>query len=245
MSAVPHLQPAPREARARLTAADVMTPHVITVRPETTVKDVAAVMSTHHVSGLPVVTGDGELVGIVTEADLLHKENLPHPPARFRHAFPGFRRQARAARKAEGLTAADLMTAPVISVEEGTPLHEIAGVMVRRGINRVPVIRAGRLTGIVSRADIVKAFTRTDAEIAAAVRATLLHDLWVDVTHIEIDVRDGIVFLDGQVERHSERDLVTQWVGTVDGVVAVKDRLAFDYDDRSIRVADRWPADRV
>lgn len=246
MSAVPYLPPAPREARARLTARDVMTPHVITVRPETTIKDVAALMLRHHVSGLPVLTGVGELVGIVTEADMLLKERGPRPQAgRFRHAFRPFTRGMAIRKKAEGLTAADLMSSPVICVEETTPLHEIAALMVRRQVNRVPVMRAGHLAGIVSRADIMQAFTRTDAEVAAAVRATLLHDLWVDVSRMGIDVRDGVVSLDGQVERRSERDLVTRWVGAVDGVVAVESRLEYEYDDRAVHLGDRWPAARV
>ena len=246
MNADPQLRPVPREARARLTARDVMTPHVFTVRLETTVKDIAALMLRHHVSGLPVVTEDGELIGIVTEADLLHKETGPRLPAgRFRHMWRSFSRATSVLKKAEGLTAAALMTAPVIIVEEATPLHEIAALMVRRRVNRVPVMRAGRLVGIVSRADIMQAFTRTDAEVAAAVRATLRHDLWVDVTRIGIDVRDGVVHLDGQVERRSERDLVTRWVSAVDGVVAVESRLEYEYDDRAVHLGDRWPAERV
>ncbi len=245
MSAVPLLRSAPREARARLVARDVMTPRVITVRPDTSVKDVASLMLTHHISGLPVVTEDGELVGIVTEADLLYKETGARPTGGWFHGFPPFRRAVDTVKKAEGLTAADLMTAPVISVEEDSALHEIAALMVRRTINRVPVLRAGRLVGIVSRADILQAFTRADAEIAAAVRETLLHDLWVDVSRIVIEVRSGVVYIDGLVERRSERDLVAHWVGSVDGVVAVESRLQYEYDDRAVRVGDRWPAERV
>ena len=246
MKADPLRPPAAPRPRARLTARDVMTPRVFTVHPETPVKEVAAAMVGHHVSGLPVVTGDGEVVGIITETDLLHKERGPRPPARgVRTVWRSFTRTTNIARKAEGLTAAELMTSPAIGVEEATPLHEIAALMVRRQINRVPVMRAGDLVGIVSRADIVRAFTRADADIAAAVRATLLHDLWVDVTRIGIEVRDGVVALDGVVERRSERDLVTRWVEAVDGVVAVGSRLQYEYDDRSVHLGDRWPAPRA
>jgi len=246
VSAVPKLPSAPREARARLTAADVMTSRVITVRPDTLVKDVAALMAAHHISGLPVVAGDGALVGVVTEADLLYKETGPRqPPGRLRSGLPRFGRTARAMTKVEGLTAGEMMTAPVISAEETTPLREVAALMVRRRVNRLPVLRAGRLVGIVSRADVVQAFTRTDAELAAAVRATLLHDLWVDVTRIRIDVRDGVVHLDGEVERRSERDLVTRWVGAVDGVMGMESHLEYEYDDRAVHLRDRWPAGRV
>lgn len=249
MSAAPDLLRHPAaadDARARLTAGDVMTSRVVTVRPTATIRDVAALMARHHVSGLPVVTEDGELVGIVTEADLLYKEQGPRLPAGgLRRAVRAFRHPAGLRRKAEGLTAGDLMTAPVVTVEEATPLSEVAALMVRRQINRVPVMRTGRLAGIVSRADIVRAFTRTDAEVAAAVRATLLHDLWVDVTQIDITARHGVVYLDGRVERRSERDLVRRWVGAVDGVVAVESRLEYEYDDRGVRLGERWPAPRV
>jgi len=245
VSAVPQPRSAVRDVRARLVARDVMTSRVVTVRPETTVKVIAALMVAHHISGLPVVNGEGNVVGIVTEADLLQKEQGPRPRLGLRHTIGSLTRRRTTMRKMAGLTAADLMSAPVITVEETTPLHQIAALMVDAQVNRVPVMRAGRLVGIVSRADIMRAFTRTDAEVAAAVRSTLLHDLWVDVTSVGIDVRDGIVILDGQVERRSECDLVTRWVASVDGVVAVESRLTFEYDDRGVHLGERWPAPRV
>lgn len=231
---------------AHLTARDVMTAQVITVRPETSVKETAALMLAHHVSGLPVVTVEGELVGIVTEADLLYKET-----GRERAAEPFFRRWSRsgrtadAARKAEGLTAVDLMSSPVVTVEEATPLHDVAALMVRRRINRVPVMRQGRLAGIVSRADVLRAFTRPDAELARTVRTVLLRELWVDVGRIEVAVRDGVVRLDGVVDRRSELDLVTRWVAALDGVIGVESHLAFEYDDRAVALGASWPPDHV
>lgn len=248
MSAVPHPKPAARAVRARLTAGDVMTTRVVTVRPETSVKEIAALMLAHHISGLPVVTEDGSVVGIVTEADLLQKERGPRPHlGRLRHSIGSFIRRAApsAVKKIDALSAQELMSAPVMTVEEATPLHEIASLMVDAQINRVPVMRDGRVIGIVSRADIMRAFTRTDAEVAAAVRSTLLHDLWVDVTNVGIDVRGGIVVLDGQVERRSECELVTRWVAAVDGVIAVENRLTYEYDDRGVHLGDRWPAPRA
>jgi len=246
MTAVHALAPLPRTARARLRASDVMTAPVVTVSPEATVKEIASLMLAHHVSGLPVVSSAGELVGIVTEADLLHKERGPHrPDGRLTRAVRSLGRARDVRRKAGGLTAADLMSAPVVTVDEAAPLHEIAAVMVRRAINRVPVMRGGRLVGIVSRADIVRALTRTDAEVADAVRATLLHDLWLDVSRLDIDVQDGVVRLEGRVERRSERELAARWAAAVDGVVAVDSRLDYEYDDRDVHLGDRWPAPRV
>ncbi len=154
-----------------LRAKDVMTSPVVTVWPDTSVKDIAASMMAHHISGLPVVTSDGELVGIVTEAYLLHKEGGPFvQDPTFFAGLPAFGRAAAAARKAGGLFARDLMSSPVVTVQEDTPLGEIAALMMRRKVNRVPVLRVGRLVGIVSRADIVRALVRPDEEIAEVVR---------------------------------------------------------------------------
>ncbi|MDQ7842308.1 MAG: CBS domain-containing protein [Armatimonadota bacterium] len=229
----------------RLCARDVMTRQVITVRPETPVKEVAGLMLTHRVSGLPVVTLTGELVGIVTEADLLYKETPPESEGgRPRRGLLPLGRAAEAVRKAEGVRAQDVMTAPVVTVGEATPLREVAALMVRRRINRVPVIRDGRLVGIVSRADVLRALTRDDEELARAVREALLHDLWLDVHRITVAVRDGVVTLEGTVERRSERELAGRWVAALDGVVAVENRLTFEYDDRDVTLAAPWPPAR-
>lgn len=218
----------------RLRAKDVMTAPVFTVRPETSVKDIAALMLTYKISGLPVVTPDEELVGIVTEADLLHKESgLKREARTFWKALP-FGRTPEAIRKAEGVSAADLMSSPVLTVEEDTPLREVAALMVRRKINRLPVMRAGRLVGIVSRNDILRAFVRTDQELAKAVREGLLHGLWIDVTPLKIDVMDGVVYLDGEVDRRSDKLLAEQWVAAIDGVVRVDSTLTYRHDDRRV-----------
>jgi CBS domain-containing protein len=131
------------------------------------------------------------------------------------------------------------MTTPVITVTETSSVHEIASVMVTHGINRVPVLRGGRVIGIVSRADVLKAFRRTDAELAEVIRESLLHDLWIDISKISVDVRAGVVFLDGVVERKSEKDLVERWAGTADGVVEVRNRLTYQVDDA--RIAPELP----
>lgn len=226
-----------RKITVRLRAKDVMTSPVITVRPDTSIKDVAGLMLTHHISGLPVVPPDGELVGIVTEADLLYKETGPRQKdERFLKGFPPFGKTVDTVKKASGLTASDLMTSPVVTVDVDALVHEIAGLMVRRKINRVPVVRAGRLTGIVSRADVLRALVRPDEEIAAAVRQALVHELWIDVSRVKIDVRQGVVYLEGEVDRRSEKELAERWVATVDGVAKVESSLTYKLDDRRIEL---------
>jgi len=241
---MPSMTPStPRGRPLRLLARDIMTSPVLTARPETTVRDLAALMTTHHISGIPIVTAEQELVGIVTEGDLLYKEVLPKP------AEPPFivrRLPIRAVvtaeehvRKAEGVRAYELMTTPVMTVTETATVHEIAGVMVKHGINRVPVMRAGRLAGIVSRADVLKAFRRSDAELTEAIRESLIHDLWIDMAKVTVEVREGIVYLDGVVDRKSEMDLAEKWAAMADGVVEVRNRLTYQLNDA--RIAPELP----
>ncbi len=225
----------------RLLARDVMTSPVITVRPDTPIKEVARLLLTHHISGVPVVDEAGTLVGILTEADLLYKER---PEVEEGGLLRLFRRGrlAEAERKAEGLVARDLMTSPVITVPEDTPIREIASLMTRHRINRVPVVRDGRVVGIVSRADILKALTRPDEELAEAVRRALLEELWIDPTRIRIEVHEGVVTLTGEVERRSDKELAERWIATVDGVVRVQSRLTYRFDDTQVRM-ESWPGD--
>lgn len=235
----PDAGPGQRTRPLKLLASDIMTSPVITARPEATVRDLAALMTTHRISGIPIVTAEHELVGIVTEGDLLYKEVHPRPsePPGLLQRLPirAILEANDRARKAEGVLARDLMTSPVLTVTEAAPLHEIAALMVQEGINRVPVLRAGRVVGIVSRADILKAFHRSDAELAEAIRTSLLQDLWIDISRVAVEVRDGVVYLDGRVERRSERELAERWAAMADGVVDVQNRLAFELDDAKIR----------
>ncbi len=223
----------------RLFARDIMTSPVVTARPDARVKDLASLMATHRISGIPIVSGEHELIGIVTEGDLLYKEVLPKPaePASIvqRLPIPGVAEAAERARKAEGLRADEVMTTPVLTVTEAATVHEIANLMVKHKINRVPVLRAGRVVGIVSRADVLKVFRRPDAELAEALRESLLHDLWIDVSRITVDVREGIVYLNGRLDRRSEKELIEKWAGMADGVVGVQSRLVYELDDRHVQ----------
>lgn len=227
-------------ARVRLQAKDVMTSPVITVDPQTPVKEVAQLLLTHHISGVPVVS-EGKLVGIVTEADLLHKER----PATEEAGLLRLLRRGQLAeveRKAEGLVARDVMTSPVVTVTESTPLREVAALMARRQINRVPVVRGDQVVGIVSRADVLRALVRTDEELKEAVRQALLEELWIDPSALRIDVHEGVVTLEGEVDRRSDKELAERWVGTIDGVVRVESRLTYRFDDRQARM-ETWPGD--
>lgn len=224
-----------REARTRLWVKDVMTSPAVTVTEDTPVKEVAEVLLHHRISGVPVVDQSGELVGILTEADLLYKE-LPEPRGGWL-----FRPDPKDVRKREGVVARDLMTRPVFTVEEETPLREAARLMAQRRVNRLPVVRHGRVVGIVSRADVLKALVREDSELERAVRETLLRDLWVDPATVQVRVEEGVVYLEGTVDRWSDKELVERWVAGIDGVVGVCSQLAYRFDDRHLKEPDREP----
>ena len=215
---------------------DVMTSEVVTVGEQASFKEIAATMDEHRVSALPVLDAEGRVAGIVSEADLLLKEEFPEGPAGGR-LFQGRRQRVERA-KAAGDTAAELMTAPAITVGPDATVTEAARVLHRHGIKRLPVVDpAGPLLGIVSRADLLKVFLRADAEIAQEVRQeVLMRAMWVNPDTVTVTVHDGIVTLSGQLERWSLIPITVSLVHGLDGVVDVVDRLTFEVDDSPIMV---------
>ena len=215
---------------------DVMTPEVVTVGEQASFKEIAATMAEHRVSALPVLDADGRVTGIVSEADLLLKQELTEAPMGG-HLFQGHRQRVRRA-KAAGATAAELMTAPAITVGPDATVTEAARLLHRHGIKRLPVVDpAGPLLGIVSRADLLKVFLRSDAEIAQEIRQeVLVRAMWVDPDSVTVQVRDGVVTLTGQLERRSLIPTAVSLVHGIDGVVDVVDQLTFGLDDGTIMV---------
>jgi CBS-domain-containing membrane protein len=213
-----------------------MTPEVVTVGEQASFKEIAATMDEHRVSALPVLDAEGRVAGIVSEADLLLKEEFPEGPAGGR-LFQGRRQRVERA-KAAGATAAELMTAPAVTIGPDATVTEAARVLHRHGIKRLPVVDpAGPLLGIVSRADLLKVFLRADAEIAQEVRQeVLMRAMWVNPDTVTVTVHDGIVTLSGQLERRSLIPITVSLVHGLDGVVDVVDRLTFEVDDSPIMV---------
>ena len=208
-----------------------MTREVVTVGEETPFKEITQLLADCHISALPVLDSDGRVVGVVSEADLLLKEEFPEGPAGG-HLFQG--RQQRATRaKAAGDTAVELMTAPAITVGPDASVAEAARLLHRHQIKRLPVVDpAGPLLGIISRADLLKVFLRSDAEIAQEVRQNvLMRAMLVDPDTVVVKVRDGVVTLTGQLERRSLIPIAVSLVHGLDGVVDVVDRLSFEVDD--------------
>ncbi|MFI7117444.1 CBS domain-containing protein [Amycolatopsis sp. NPDC049868] len=208
---------------------DVMTREVYSVRKGTPIADIAEILSGRGISAVPVVDDDRDVVGVVSEADLLLRQIESITASRPR--VPGIRS------KADGRTAADVMSSPAVTVEADLPVAEAARLMVGNRVKRLPVVdRYGKLTGIVSRADLVHAFVRTDAEI----REEVLRDISELVRRpsrgeVRAEVENGIVTLGGEVERRSQAVLLVALVRRIPGVIEVVDRVRFGWDDEANR----------
>lgn len=209
------------------TVGDVMTKEVVTVGPETDFKTCVDLLRTRGVSALPVVEGD-YVLGIVSEHDLLLKEE---------DRGTGNHLRRRELNQARGRTAGDVMHSPALCVGLGASVAEAARLMHKRAVKRLPVVDArGRLVGIVSRSDLLKIYLRSDESIRREICVEVLEkEMWIDNSGMEVEVKDGIVALSGELETKSLADLVTRLVGSVEGVVGVDSRLAFRLDDTHIK----------
>jgi CBS domain-containing protein len=215
---------------AKRTVTDVMTRTVVVVHVSAPFKDVVRRMQEYRVGALPVVDDDERLVGLVSEGDLILKEDPELEETA--HLFEG--RQRRHDReKAAGLVAIELMTAPVVTVSLDASLGEAARLMHRKGVRRLPVVdAAGRVYGILSRSDLLKVFLRDDADIEHEVREDVVRrTLWIDPDTVTVSVRDGVVRLEGQLERRSLIPVLERLVTAVEGVVGVEEHLSYFLDD--------------
>lgn len=204
---------------------DVMSTDVVTVGKTTSYKEVARLMTEHKVNALPVVTQSGHMVGVVSEADVLRKEER-----RSRRPVPGLSAHAgRERAKAEARTAAELMTAPVITTHPDASLASAARLMNDHHIRRLPVLDAsGALIGIVSRRDLLRVFLRPDAEIRAEIHEVLTGVLLEDPQSVTVLVRDGVVTLRGSLREPELIPVALRLAADVDGVVSVTGELTGD-----------------
>ncbi|WP_028799800.1 CBS domain-containing protein [Streptomyces sp. 142MFCol3.1] len=204
--------------------SDVMTPTVVAVGRDAPFKDIVTLMEQWKVSALPVLEGEGRVIGVVSEADLLPKEE-------FRDSDPErFTRQRRLAdlAKASGLTARDLMSTPAVTVHADAALAEAARIMAQRKIKRLPVVNdVGLLEGIVSRADLLKVFLREDEDLAEEVRHEVIDRLFpLSADHIQVEASEGVVTLTGWVESTGLVPVAERLARAVEGVVDVRCHLA-------------------
>ena len=209
----------------------VMTRDVVSVAPDTPIKDVATVLTQRGISGVPVCDADGTVIGVLSEADLLVKQGGPQHVSGGLFAWLVDTASAPDIAKLRAHTAGEAMTTPAITVEAGMPVTEAARTMVERGVNRLPVVEDGRLVGIVTRADLVRLFTRSDEEIAREIRDDVAgRMLWIPSDRLVIEVEQGEVLLRGQVDTEFEAELLEKRIPLVPGVVGVRSELSWSLD---------------
>lgn len=205
------------------TVADVMTTKVIAVTPSTGFKDIAAAIERWKVTALPVVEGEGRVVGVVSEADLLPKEE-------FHEHRPGLIEQMRRlgdTAKAGSTHAEDLMTTPAVTIRPDATLPQAARLMAERHIKRLPVVDAdGTLKGIVSRADLLRVFLRSDDDLAAEIRHSIVEHLFpISRNAVKVTVTQGVATLTGQVRDGHLIPVAERLTRGVEGIVDVHCRL--------------------
>jgi CBS domain-containing protein len=218
---------------------DVMTTQVVSVPPDMRLKELARVLSEARIGGAPVVDEAGDVVGVVSEADLVGKQ-VGRPPSRrtpldwiFGDGEDEWELRRRAATTVE-----EAMSAPAITVTSDRPLREIAALMVDRDVNRLPVMEDGQMVGIVTRADLVRAYLGRDEAILRDIREDVIaRRMWLDPDQLGIEVGEGMVRISGSVDRRSTATLLVKLIGLVDGVDGVENRLTWDFDDREVEPA--------
>jgi CBS-domain-containing membrane protein len=208
---------------------DVMTTSVVTVDRITPYKEIARLLATHRISGMPVLSMGRHVAGVVSEADLLVVEDEDSRRARMNAETPGRLHWPSRSSRHWAMTAGELMTSPAVTIRPDATIPAAARLMNARHVRRLPVVNPdGTLLGIISRRDLLSVFLRPDQDIAADVRDLLddiLHRVPAGVTPV---VRGGVVVLTGAVETAEEKELlplVIRLIWNIDGVVDVVDRL--------------------
>jgi CBS domain-containing protein len=227
----------------RRTVQDVMTREVVAVRGPTPFKELVRLLNKQRITAVPVLDDAGRVVvGVVSETDLALKEVAPLREAHTPVFETAERRSERA--KAASLTAAELMTAPAVTVGPEELVTAAARRMHDRRVKRLPVVdHGGALVGIVTRADLLKVFLRSDEELRFDVLDHVSGDLLrLPPGAVEVEVSDGVVRLAGRVPRRSQALAMEKLTGAVDGVVAVESELQWQAENTAARVPPAEPA---
>jgi CBS-domain-containing membrane protein len=217
-------------------ARDVMVSPVITVKAHASIKDVATTFLEHRISAVPVIDDDGKVVGIVSEGDLLHRAEAGTERRRswWLEALTEEATLAAEFIKAHSRIVADVMTREVITATPDTPLHEIAALLEKKMIKRVPIIENGQLVGIVSRANLLQAVASGRKELELPLSDTTIRDKllanlkgqrWAHTALLNVTVADGVVDLWGITNSGQERKAIRIAAESIPGVHAVNDNL--------------------
>jgi CBS domain-containing protein len=202
-----------------------MATRVVAVRKNTSFKEMIVRMRKSRVSALPVIDDDGRVIGVVSQADMLDKEA---DLATSQGPLAGVLRFGEH-EKAAGVTAAELMTGPPVTVGPDTALAEAARLMRDHRVKRLPVIDAtGRLIGVVSRGDVLSVFTRRDADIQREAAEEMIAESFVaDSRGLGVAVHDGIVTLTGHPETQQAGRELVEAVRHIDGVIAIRNQMSY------------------
>lgn len=218
-------------------AHEMMTEDVITVSPATSVREIAALLVRHRISGVPVVTLGGKVIGIVSQSDLLYRAAAGGE--RISKWWLGFfadpDRIAREYAKAHGQKAHDVMSRPVVSVADDADIADVAGILNAHGIKRLPVIRESNLVGIITRTDVMRALGKLEASKPVAGRNNValqkavldkMRGLsWLNSAYVNVEVMNGVVRLTGFIGSEDQRRALRVLAEEVGGAHNVKDEM--------------------
>ncbi|MBI1942699.1 MAG: CBS domain-containing protein [Betaproteobacteria bacterium] len=217
-------------------AADVMVKDVISVAPGASVREVASLMLERRISGVPVVDGERRVLGILSEGDLIRRPELgtDKHPAGWLSVFLSEDESARDFVKTHGMTAREVMSQPAICVAPDTPLAAVVRLMERHRVKRLPVVEHGRLAGLLTRADLLRALVAqqsvspaasSDQELRDRIDSMLRHEGWASSAFVHVLVENGVAQLWGAVESASQREALMLAVRSVPGVRDVQPHL--------------------
>ena len=214
-----------------------MTRDATTVRPDTSVRDIAGLMVQKHISGVPVLTDNGKIIGMVSQSDLLHRAEVGTERKHkwWFQTFADSNALARDYAKAHGLKAHDIMSRYVVSVRDDAELRDVADILDNHRVKRVPVVHNGNLVGIITRGDLVRALSqvqisKTAKKIDNAALHKMLHERirtqsWINDSYISLTVNDGVVELWGFVDTADQHSALRVLVEETDGVSQVDDNM--------------------
>jgi CBS domain-containing protein len=218
-------------------AHEIMTRKVTVIGPDASVQRAARVMAGMRIGGLPVVTREGGIIGIISESDLLHRVELgtEGTSGRLTAYFENPDETARKFAKAHGSKVHEVMSRPVVSVHEDDELVAVADTFDRYGIKRVPVTRDGKLTGMITRSDLVRALSRlrgvsaeagkSSGAVHEAIMTKLREQSWLDSSYLNLSVSDGEVRVSGYIASSEQREALRVLIEEVAGVRGIDDQL--------------------
>jgi CBS domain-containing protein len=218
---------------AAMKVRELMTTDVLTIGPEAPLKDLARLLVAHRISGVPVCDAERHVIGVVSEADVLCKALGDE---RRGGVLSWLVDESVPPEKVHATVVREAMTSPALTISPLRNVDEAARLMTEHGVNRLPVVADGELVGIVTRADLVRAFTRADEEIVREVESELVgRTFWAEPGAVSVTAVSGHVRLAGRLQTRSDAELLARLVSRVAGVVAVESELDWLIDDSTRR----------